>query len=110
MEPVAIMNLCKGEEIAAIMMSGQIPGTGHYKLLAKKRIDGRFEWAHFVQRANGYKEKMYKGEVESEDELKILIDIMNKHLIKIFGPNAEMKPGKPSFYTLDGKELKPGNA
>jgi hypothetical protein len=110
METLAIMNLCKGEEIAAMMMSGQIPGTGHYKLLAKKRIDGKIEWAHFVQRLNGYKEKMYMGEVESEDELKILIDIMNRHLVKIFGPTAEMKPGKPSFYSLDGKELKTGKA
>jgi len=110
MEHLAIMNLCKGEEIAAMMMSAQIPGTGHYKLLAKKRVDGKFEWAHFVQRTNGYKEKMYKGEVETEDELKILIDIMNKTLVRIFGPNAEMKPGKPSFYSLDGKELNQGNA
>jgi len=110
MEPIAIMNLCKGEEIAAMMMSGQIPGTGYYKLLAKKRVDGKFEWAHFIQRMNGFKEKMYKGEVESEDQLNILIDIINKTLIKIFGPMAEMKPGKPSFYSLDGNELNAAEA
>jgi hypothetical protein len=105
MEPLAIMNLCRGEEIAAMMMSEQIPGTGHYKLLAKKRVDGKFEWAHFIQRSNGYKEKMYKGEVGSEDELKMVINVMNKTLVRIFGPVAEMKPGKPSFYSLDGKEI-----
>jgi hypothetical protein len=105
MEPLAIMNLCRGEEIAAMMMSEQIPGTGHYKLLAKKRVDGKFEWAHFIQRSNGYKEKMYKGEVSSEDELKMIINVMNKTLVRIFGPVAEMKPGKPSFYSLDGKEI-----
>ena len=98
----AVMNIEKGEEIAAALVSGHIPGTGKYKFLAKKKVNKTYEWAHFVQRDNGLKEKVYKGEVNSEAELKIVLEIMNKNLVKIFGKNAEMKQGVPEFRSLLG--------
>jgi hypothetical protein len=110
MENFAVMNVDEGEEIAATLMNGEIPGTGHYKFLAKKRIDGKFEWAHFVQRVNGQKEKMYRGEAENEEQLKLVIEIMNRNLTRVFGPHAEMKPGNPHFYDLSGTGLKMGEA
>lgn len=104
------MNIDEGEEIASTMMSGHIAGTGHYKFLAKKKKNGSFDWAHFVQRDSGLKENVYTGNVENEEQLKLVIEIMNKNLVKIFGLPAEMKPVNPSFYNLDGQELKKGEA
>lgn len=110
MENFAVMNVDKGEEIVATLMSEEISGTGYYKFLAKKRIDGKYEWAHFVQRINGHKEKIYRGEAENEEQLKLVIEIMNRTLTKVFGLRAEMKPGNPHFYNLSGNELKKGMA
>jgi hypothetical protein len=104
MKPVAVMNIEKGEEIAAFYISGHIPGTGRYKFIAKKKVNGKYEWAHFKERDNGSKEGVYKGEVESAAQLYIALSIMNKNLTKIFGPNAEMKEGKPEFRTITGQK------
>lgn len=105
MSQLAVMNIEKGEEIIKALVSGHIVGTGRYKFLAKKRKDKKYEWAHFVERDNGLKEKVYKGEVKNEAELKLVLDIMNKNLVKIFGPQAEMKQGIPEFRSLMGKKF-----
>lgn len=110
MENFAIMNVNKGEEIAATLMSEEITGTGYYKFLAKKRMDGKYEWAHFVQRINGHKEKMYRGEAENAEHLNLVIEVMNRNLTKVFGPRAVMKAGNPHFYNLLGNEVKKGMA
>jgi len=110
MSSIAIMNVNEGEEIVVTLMSGHIAGTGYYKFLAKKRKDGKYEWAHFVQRDSGMKDRVYKGETENEEQLKLVIDIMNKNLVRIFGSPAEMKPGSPSFHDLNGLKLKRGEA
>lgn len=99
------MNLEKGEEIVSALVSGHIPGTGRYKFLAKKREDKKIEWAHFVERDNGLKEKVYRGEVNSDAELKLVLEIMNRNLVKIFGPQAEMKQGIPEFRSLMDKKF-----
>jgi hypothetical protein len=101
----AVMNIDKGEEMMAGLVGGHIPGTGRYKFLAKKRKDKIIEWAHFVERDNGLKEKVYRGEVKDEKELKLVLEIMNKNLSKIFGSHAEMKQGLPEFRSLLGTKF-----
>ena len=105
MSQFAVMNIEKGEEVISALVSGHINGTGRYKFLAKKRKDNKYEWAHFVERDNGLKEKVYRGEVNSEKELKLVLEIMNKNLAKIFGQQAEMKQGIPEFRSLMGKKF-----
>ncbi len=105
MAQFAVMNIEKGEEIAIAVVSGIIPGTGRYKFLAKKKKNGEYEWAHFVERDNGNKEKVYRGEVKTEEELKLVLSIMNKNLKKIFRDKAEMKEGIPEFRSLMGTKF-----
>lgn len=90
---LAVMRVEKGEVIVASLISGHIEGTGRYKLLAKKKTDGVIEWAHFTERDSGLKENVYRGEVRSDEELNLVMEIMNRHLKKIFGLHAEMKQG-----------------
>jgi hypothetical protein len=105
MAQFAVMNIEKGEEIAIAVVSGAIPGTGRYKFLAKKKKNGDYEWAHFTERENGSKERVYRGEVKTEKELKLVLAIMNKNLKKIFGDKAEMKNGIPEFRSLLGTKF-----
>jgi hypothetical protein len=105
MAQFAVMNIEKGEEIAIAVVSGHIPGTGRYKFLAKKKKSGEYEWAHFTERDNGSKENVYRGEVKTEDELKLVLGIMNKNLKKIFGQQAEMKEGISEFRSLLGTKF-----
>jgi hypothetical protein len=58
-----------------------------------------------VERDNGLKEKVYRGEVKDEKELKILLGVMNKTLSKVFGAHAEMKQGLPEFRSLMGTKF-----
>ena len=46
----AVMNIGTGEEIAGLWATPRIPDIGIYKLTAKKRLDGKFEWVHFQHR------------------------------------------------------------
>ena len=102
MEKLAVMNLDKGEEIISMLVGGHIKGTGRYKFLAKKKLNGRYEWAHFTERDNGNKENVYRGEVKTEKELNLVIEIMNKNLHAIFGEHARMVQGYPEFRMMDG--------
>ena len=99
---MAVMNVEKGEEIVGGWASAHIPQVGIYKLLAKKRADGVIEWAHFVQRDNGLKDKVYRGEVETREKLDEVLEVMNKHLQRVFG--VTMKSADYDMYTLDGKD------
>jgi len=96
------MNVDEGEEIVGGWASAHIPQVGVYKLLAKKRKNGIIEWAHFVQRDNGLKDKVYRGEVESREELAEVLEVMNKHLLRVFG--TTMKAADYDTYTLDRKD------
>ena len=102
---MAVMNIDKGEEIAQALVSGHIPGTGRYKFLAKKKKNCQYEWAHFTERDNGNKENVYRGEVKNEEQLKQVLEIMNRNLKRIFGDNAEMKHGIPEFRSLMGTKF-----
>lgn len=105
MKQFAVMNIEKGEELIAGLVSGIIPGSGRYKFLAKKNKAGKYEWAHFVERDSGLKEKVYRGETETIKDLKTIIEIMNRNLTKIFGVQAEMKEGSPEFRSLLGNKF-----
>lgn len=99
---VAVMNVEKDEQIVGGWASAHIPQVGIYKLLAKKRADGVIEWAHFVQRDNGLKDKVYRGEVESRERLDDVLEIMNGQLKRVFG--VTMKLADYDMYTLGGKD------
>jgi hypothetical protein len=103
-----IIRVSKGEEIAMMCISGLLVGTGYYKFLAKKRIDKKYEWAHFVERLNKRKENFYRGEAKDLAELNMVFGIMNRTLIKTFGPLAEMKPAATDYYSEHGK-MSPAN-
>ena len=97
-----MLNIDKGEEIIHGLVSSYVPGTGYYKFLSKQKKDGTYEWAHFVERVNGNKEKVYRGDVKTKEELEMVLEVMNKTLTKVFGPAAEMKIGKTEISTTDG--------
>lgn len=99
---MAVMNVDKGEEIVGGWASAHIPQVGIYKLLAKKRLDGVIEWAHFVQRDSGLNEKVYRGEVETHEKLDEVPEIMNGQLKRVFG--TTMKPADYDMYTPGGKD------
>lgn len=98
---MAVLSVDKGEEIVGGWASAHIPQVGVYKLLAKKRKDGVIEWAHFVQRDSGLKEKVYRGEVESREKLDEVLEIMNGQLKRVFG--ITMKAADYDMFTPGGK-------
>lgn len=99
---MAVMTIDEGEEILAGWVTAEIPQVGIYKLLAKKKVDDTIDWAHFVERDNGVKEKVIRGTVKSLDELEIVIDSINNNLQRIFG--VTMQPAEYEVRTLDGKK------
>jgi len=102
----AIMSVDKGEEIAGMWVSPEISQTGFYKLLAKQKKDGTFEWAHLLQRADGTKKLMFRGDVKTKKELQKVVDIASTQLSRIFGPSIKLKVAEADFYSLDGMKLK----
>ena len=101
----AVMYLEEGEEIVGIWASPEITEIGIYKLLAKKRKDGGIEWANFVQRSNGLKDRVSKGEVKNEKELQMVVDAVNRSLKTAYGPDVQLHPGKATYRSLMGNEL-----
>ncbi len=103
----AIMELENGEEIAGMWITPAIPGTGFYKLFAKKKTDGMYEWAHFVQREDGRKERIMRGTTENKEQLEQVVEIANRNLRKFFGPDFGLRPANADMYLLDGKKSIP---
>lgn len=101
---LAIMNIEKGEEILGGWVTPHIPEIGIYKLLAKKKADETVEWAHFVQRDDGRKEKLYRGTVENADRISDVIQAINNALHKAYGPEISLHPADADMYTLDGQK------
>ena len=104
-KPLTLMNVDKGEEIAGAWVTPTVPGVGFYKLLAKKKKDGQYEWVHFVQRADGRKENVYRGEVESEARLKDVVEAINRALNTAYGSTIRLQVADYDLYTLDGKKI-----
>ncbi len=99
----AVMNLEAGEELAGGWATIHIPDIGIYKLIAKKKRDGTFEWAHFVQRDNGAREKVYRGQAKTRHELDSALEAINNALRKTYG--ITLLPSDYNMYTLDGKKI-----
>ena len=104
---VAVMTIDDGEEILPSYVTPHIPQIGIYKLLAKKKKDGKCEWAHFVQRDDGRKENVYRGEVENESRVPDVIAAINSALNTAYGPAIRLHPADSDMYTLDGKQVPP---
>jgi hypothetical protein len=104
---VAVMTIDDGEEILPSYVTSHIPQIGIYKLLVKKKIDGTCEWANFVQRDDGRKEKVYRGEVENEARVTDVIAAINSALNTAYGPTIRLQPADTDMYTLDGKQVPP---
>lgn len=100
---VAVMTIEEGEEILAGQTTVHIPQVGMYKLLAKKKLDGTIDWAHFVQRESGLKEKVIRGTVRTHEEFEIVIEAINNNLRRIFG--VDMHPAAYDVYALDGEKV-----
>jgi len=104
---LAVMNVNEGEEILPSYVTPHIPQIGMYKLLAKKRKDGKCEWAHFVQRDDGRKEKVYRGEVENEARMADVVAALNSALHTAYGPDISLHLADSDVYTLDGRLVPP---
>ncbi len=100
----AVMNVNKGEEIAGAWVTPHVLQIGIYKLLAKKKKDGTCEWAHFVQRDSGAKEKVYRGTVENEERLKDVLAALNSALRTAYGPLIQLQNADADVYALNGKK------
>ncbi len=99
----AVMRVDKGEEIVGMWASPQVPGTGIYKLAAKKRLDGKIEWAHFIHRDDGSRKIVLRGEADTKEQLALVLDLANKQLARIFG--VTMSTADVSMKALDGRPL-----
>ncbi len=99
---MAIMNVEKGEEIVGGWATPRIPEVGSYKLLAKKRKNGVIEWAHFIQRDNGSKDRVMRGEAKNRAQLDEVIEIASRNLYKLFG--VKLVAVDFDMYMLDGKD------
>jgi len=99
----AVMNVDKGEEIAGLWATPQIPDIGIYKLTAKKRLDGKFEWVHFQHRLDGTRKVLARGEVETKMRLGDVLDATNTALKRIYGVIMQVTDFNAS--TVDGKKF-----
>ncbi len=97
----AVMSVNKGESIEGMWATPQIPQVGVYKLAAKKRIDGVYEWVHFQHRPDGTRKVLFRGEVESKERLAVVLATSNKQLQNIFGVSLSVTD--ISMQTLDGR-------
>ena len=98
----ALMSVDKGEEIAGTWTTATVPGIGFYTLLAKRRADGTCEWVHFVQRADGSKDKVYRGEVENEARLADVVAAINSALRTAYGPLIRLHHAEADISFVDG--------
>ena len=105
----AVMNIEQGEEIIGAWITPKIPEIGFYKLLAKQKKDGSCEWVHFIQRDNGEKDSVFRGEIKSREEIENVVAAVNNVLSKIFGTGYKLNLGSPDVYSLDGRHVDTGS-
>ena len=96
------MNVDKGEEIAGLWATPQIPQIGVYKLVVKKRVDGIYEWAHFQHRPDGTRKVLFRGELETKIRIADVLDAANKTLRNVYG--VTMSVADADISTLDGRK------
>jgi hypothetical protein len=96
----AVMRIEKGEEILGGWVSEPVPQVGIYKLLAKKKTDGTIEWAHFVQRDDGLKDRVVRGDVKTHEEFMGVKEAIDSTLRRVYGVSLQAadydvkKPGR----------------
>jgi len=61
--------------------------------------------AHFVQRENGLKDNLTRGEVKDRQQLAEVLEIMNRNLDRIF--RVRLVAADYNVYTIDGREPPP---
>jgi hypothetical protein len=81
----AVMNVGEGETIAGMWASPRIPEIGVYKLTAKKRKNGTYEWVHFQHRLDGTRKVLFRGEVETKARIADVLEAANKTLNQVYG-------------------------
>jgi hypothetical protein len=101
----AVMSVERGETVAGIWIAPEIPEIGIYKLVAKQTANGSCEWAHFVQRADGRREKVYRGTVDHSHQLEDVLGAINAALQRTFGAEVQLRPADADFFTIDGRKL-----
>lgn len=89
--PRAIMEIHAGEELVGGWVTPHINGSGLYKPVAKKRRDGKIEWAHFIQRDNGVREPVLNGTVDRAAQLQTVLELANKNLSRTFGAHIQLR-------------------
>lgn len=99
---LAVMRVEKGEEIAGRWATPEIPEIGVYKLVAKMRMDGMFEWVHFQHRLDGTRKVLFRGEVESKEQLNGILDVANQQLKNVYG--VILSAADITMATLDGRK------
>jgi hypothetical protein len=98
----ALMSVDKGEEIVGTWTTPVVPEIGFYKLLAKQTVDGRCEWVHCVQRANGDKDKVYRGRVDGKEQLADVVAAINSALRSAYGPLVQLHQAEAELSFVDG--------
>ena len=84
----AVMSVERGETIAGMWVAPPVTDIGTYKLVAKQTLNGSCEWAHFVQRSDGRRDKVYRGTVECAEHLEDVLTAINAALRRTFGPKS----------------------
>ncbi len=98
----AVMHIEKSEEIAGMWATPQIPHVGVYKLIAKKRADGKIEWVHFQHRLDGTRKVLFRGELESKDHIMNVLEAANRTLARVHG--VVMQVADFDIKTPDGRK------
>lgn len=101
----AVLSSQEGDEITGMYVSPKIETIGTYKLLVLKRKSGKYEWANFVERGNGIRDSVYRGEFDRPEQMEILVSSINKALNTAYGPAAKLYVAKAVMKTIDGKEI-----
>ena len=84
------------------LTGGHIPGSGRYRLLATENVKGQFEWTHFIERDNGFRDHYMRGLVQNRQELEELIALINRTLQAVFGEGAMMQETPGSYMYFPG--------
>ena len=98
----AVMNIDKDESIEGLWATPQIPQSGVYKLVVKKRVDGIYEWVHFLHRLDGTRKVLFRGELDEKVRIAEVLDAANRTLRSVYG--VTMSVADVDISTLDGRK------
>jgi hypothetical protein len=101
----AVLSSEEGDEIAGMYVSPKIETIGIYKLIVLKRKSGLYEWANFVERDNGVRKSVYRGEFDNPEKIEVLVNTINQALNTAYGPSVKLHAAKAVMKTIDGKEI-----